>query len=238
MGGEAPLGRVRKGASWTWAAACDTRIDWPRIELHATFQVDGTSFDEETQEFNPHSYAEGSYVLVSGLIQPVSIRTDTKPSILAKTYPLLRHCQVVEWGRRHSENSQLLVRCHGYLVEPSKNKPSETTQEVDSDHKQPAMYGNFWPDYRFWETEEELQETLQHVYFLLLGTERRRGPLWIDGLVDPLRIDGLVLKPRLHQWKDSKGRYERIGWLRYCTLEYVKESEWTPRGTPSKLTLL
>jgi hypothetical protein len=227
VGDEASFGRVRNGPSWTWAAAADIRIEWPRIQLHPTFQVEGTSFDEETQGLNLHSYAEGSTIHISGLLQPVSIRTQAKLDRFEKTFPLARYCKVVEWRRRHSEHSQQLVRCHGALVEPVENGQRKERRDVDSSEK-PTMYGDFCADYRFWETEEELRETLQHVYFLFLGTESDTDPLWIDGI---------VLKPRLHQWDDSKAWYERIGWLRYCTLESVKGSEWTPRGIPSKLRL-
>lgn len=227
MGDEASFGRVRKGPSWTWAAACDSRITWPSITLHKTFQVKGTPIHDGTHRFNLHSYAMGSHLLLHGLIQPISIRTFTKLDDYETSFPLARHCEVVEWSRRHSEHSQSLVRCFGSLVEPAEPKTRNEQTEVET-YKKPPQHGDFCADYRFWETEEELREALQHAYFLFLGTESDTDPLWIDGI---------VLKPRPGHFNDTKCSYERIGWLRYCTLESVTESEWTPRGTKSIVTL-
>jgi hypothetical protein len=91
------------------------------------------------------------------------------------------------------------------------------------------MYGTFFADYHFWETDEELRETLQHTYFLLLGIEPDSDPFWIAGM---------VLRPRLRPWAESEGWYERIGWLRYCTLKSVKEIKWVPQGTAVTLKLV
>ena len=84
------------------------------------------------------------------------------------------------------------------------------------------MEGTFFADYRSWETETELREIIQHVYFLLISTEEDTDPSWIAGM---------VLKPRLRPWDESDVCYERIGWLRYCTLEAAKETESAPQGT-------
>ncbi|RGP71287.1 het-domain-containing [Fusarium sporotrichioides] len=210
-GNDALFGRVRKGPSWS------------------TFQVNATSIHQGTHGFNPHDYAEGSHLLIRGLIQAVSVQTNAVLDNFEKACPLARHCQVVEWTRRHSEHSQLLVRRFGSLVEPTEGRSSDRAAKDDSDLVE-TMYGTFFADYRFWEREEDLRETLQHVYFLLLGTENGFYP------DDPLCIDGIVLKPRPGHFGETKDSYERIGWLQYC-LASVTESEWTPRGTESTVTL-
>ncbi|KAK6723700.1 hypothetical protein SNK04_002546 [Fusarium graminearum] len=226
-GNDASFGRVRKGPSWTWAAACESRIRWPSIQLHKTFQVNRTSIHGGSQGFELHDYAEGSHLSIHGLIQHVSIQINDETDDLEEACPLLRRCQVVEWIRNHSEHSQQLARGTGTLVESLEQEPRDEATEVDGNEKQ-TNYGTVYADYRFWEKEEDLRETLKHVYFLLLGTENDTDPLWIDGM---------ILKQRRDQGDESEVCYERIGWLRYCTLESVTESEWTPRGTESIVTL-
>ncbi|CEI66054.1 hypothetical protein FVEN_g4535 [Fusarium venenatum] len=227
-GNDAPFGRMRKGPSWSWATACESPIIWPPIKLHKTFQVTSTSIHKEINGLTVHEYAKGSHLTIRGFIQPISIQTYVNRDELEKVYPLVRRCQVVEWARRHSEHSQLLARRFGSLVKHAERKPRDKAIEMDNDQEQ-TMYGTFFADYRFWETEEELRGTLQHVYFLFLGSETDTDPLWIDGM---------ILRPRSGQWDESNVCYERIGWLRYCTLDSVTESDRTPRGTQSTITLL
>ncbi|VTO83975.1 unnamed protein product [Fusarium graminearum] len=226
-GNDASFGRVRKGPSWTWAAACESRIRWPSIQLHKTFQVNRTSINGRSQGFKLHDYAEGSYLSIHGLIQHVSIQINDETDDLEEACPLLRRCQVVEWIRNHSEHSQQLARGTGTLVESLEQEPRDEATEVDGNEKQ-TNYGTVYADYRFWEKEEDLREALKHVYFLIMGTENDTDPLWIDGM---------ILKQRQDQMDESEVCYERICWLRYCTLESVTESEWTPRGTESIVTL-
>ncbi|RFN53395.1 het-domain-containing protein [Fusarium flagelliforme] len=227
-GDEESPGRVRKGPSWTWAAAGDLRIEWSPLDLHSTFQVEGMSFHGDIQGFNPDSDVEGRYLRISGNLLPVSIRTYTERESFEEAFPLARHCQVVEWSRRHSQHSQLIVQRNGSLVSPAKHDPRDRSKEV-GDCRSSYMHGTFFADYRFWETDEELRESLQHTYFLLLGIEPDTDPFWIAGM---------VLKPRLRTWAESEGLYERIGWLRYCTLNSVQETEWVPQGTAVTLKLV
>ncbi|PTD12320.1 2,4-dichlorophenol 6-monooxygenase [Fusarium culmorum] len=193
-GNDASFGRVRKGPSWTWAAACESRIRWPSIQLHKTFQVNRTSIHGGSQGFKLHDYAEGSHLSIHGLIHHVSIQINDKTDDLEEACPLLRRCQVVEWIRNHSEHSQQLVRGPGSLVESLEQEPRDEATEVDGNEKQ-TNYGTVYADYRFWEKEEDLRETLKHIYFLLLGTENDTGPLWIDGMIiKPRRDRGMSLR--------------------------------------------
>ncbi|RGP80099.1 heterokaryon incompatibility [Fusarium longipes] len=228
QGDEAPLGRVRKGPSWTWVAASDIRIEWPQIELHPSFQVDGASLGEGSQRFDLQSCAESFSLRISGFIQSVSIRTHAELDSYPRALPLARNCEVVEWRRRHSEHSQLLVRCQASLVESIPSEPRLSTRDSDAELEKPTMYGHFTADYRFWESEEELRDKLQHVYFLLVGTKSDSGTL---------SLYGMMLKPRQDRWDESKDCYERIGWLRYCTLEHMQVSDWAAWRTPSTLNL-
>ncbi|KAJ4128204.1 hypothetical protein NW768_008490 [Fusarium equiseti] len=226
-GDEESMGRVRKGPSWTWAAAGDLRIEWSPLDLHSTFRVEGASFHGDIHGFNADSDVKDRHLRISGNLLPVSIQTYTELEDFEEAFPLARHCQVVEWSRRHSQHSQILVQQNGSLVGPAKRDPRGRSKEV-GDSQRSYMHGTFFADYRFWETDEELRETLQHAYFLLLGIELDADPFWIAGM---------VLKPRLGPWAELEESYERIGWLRYCTLKSAKETEWVPQGTAVTLKL-
>jgi hypothetical protein len=100
------------------------------------------------------------------------------------------------------------------------------------------LYGGFNADYRFWKTEGELQWTLQHAVFWLVGIEwekenwpgwRERGVCWIFGII--LReVDRGGIEVGMVR------RYKRIGWLRYCTRK--KKEEWELRGVRSKFIII
>jgi hypothetical protein len=62
------------------------------------------------------------------------------------------------------------------------------------------LYGGFNADYRFWKTEGELQWTLQHAVFWLVGIEwekenwpgwREGGVCWIFGII-LMEVDRVV----------------------------------------------
>ncbi|RBR10225.1 uncharacterized protein FIESC28_09611 [Fusarium coffeatum] len=216
-GDQESLGRVRKGPSWTWTAAGDFRIEWSPLKLHSTFQVEATSFHGDIQRFNLDTDVESRYLRISGKLLPVSIRTYTELGDFEQAYPLARNCQVVEWGRRHSQHSQLLLQRNGCLVGPAERDPKDRSKEV-GDNRSCDIYGTFFADYRFWETDTELREALQYTYFLLLGIEPDIDP------GDPFWIAGMVLKPRPGPWAEPEDWYERVGWLRYCSLKSTKET--------------
>jgi hypothetical protein len=182
--------------------------------------VKGTSFDEATPGFDQHGYTESYHLLLSGVIRSISIRSRTELCGFEKPYTLTRYCQV-------AEDSQLLVQRDGSLVSAANRKPeNESFEEISG--QMSIIDGTFFADYRFWNTESELQEVLQHVHFLLLGT---------DEDTDHSRIAGMVLKPRSRQLNESHCRYERIGWLRYYPPGAVEIPEWMSQGTTLTLKL-
>jgi hypothetical protein len=219
-GNDISLGRVRKYPSWTWVAASDSQIEWPRLQLHPTFEVKGTSFDEATPGFDQHAYTESCHLLISGVIRSVSIQSHTELGSFEKAYPLARNCQVVE-------DSQLLVQPDGSLVSAINHKPGNKSHE-EINGQRSTTHGTFLADYCFWNTEAEFREALQHVDFLLLGTVKD---------TNPSSIAGMILKPRSSQLDESHCSYERIGWLQYYPLEAVEKPEWMFQGTALTLKL-
>lgn len=205
---------MRKYPSWTWVAASDSQIRWPRLRLHPTFQIKGTTFDEETQGLNQHAYTETCHLLISGLIRSVSIQSRPEPDDFQKAYPLARNCVVVE-------DSQLLVQRDGCIVSAVNRIPGIESKEEINDQSS-TTHGTFFADYCFWNTEAEFLESLQHVYFLFLGTEEDSNRS---------SIAGMILKPHSSQRDESHSPYHRIGWLEYCPPEAVEMPEWLSQGT-------
>lgn len=219
-GQDTSLGRVRQYPSWTWVAASDAQIQWPRLKLHSTFQIKDTSFNNATRGLNQHIYTENCHLLISGLIRSVSIQSRPEPDEFEKAYPLARNCLVLE-------DSQILSLRDSSLVSAVDRAPGyKYHEEVDGQRSTP--HGTFFADYCFWNTETEFLEALQHVYFLFLGVEEDPESGWVAGM---------VLKPRSGQWDEPHSSYQRIGWLRYCPPEAVEMPEWMSQGTALTLKL-
>jgi hypothetical protein len=119
------------------------------------------------------------------------------------------------------------VQRHGSLVSAVDGEPGTESQE-QINGQMSTTSGIFFPDYCFWNTEAELREGLQHVHFLLLGTDEDSDYSWIAGM---------VLKPRSRQLNESHCGYERIGWLRYYPPGAVEMPEWMSQGTMLTLKL-
>ncbi|PVI08681.1 HET-domain-containing protein [Periconia macrospinosa] len=250
-GDDAPAGRPRKGPSWSWIYAADGRIEWPvgKLTLH-NYTVRPVpvpvliALPELVSLPPPCDELE-----ISGRIYPVSLQTTAERDEYEQVFPLHRRCNVLEWKRRHSEPQLLSLRgSGGRLVQTlpgtdsHQQQPhsSQRTSATTEDPPEKDLYGSFNADYRFWSTEAELQYELQHAVFFLLGTEDYgarpgRGEFcWANGIVmrcvdreeEGLEMGGI----------GSRRRYERIGWLRYCTRRMLEE--WEPPGFQSRFVLV
>ena len=238
-GEEAPPGRPRNCPTWSWASAADGSICWPFLELYDSYTV---QLQLSPREGKPEAY---SYSLeISGLLLPVSIQTYAKRVKIETVFPLIRCCNIVEWNRRHSEPQLHLIHHLGSLVSTAPGSRSD--RDADShrvqsteDFPRTNLSGEFYADYKFWTSEEELQIELQHVWFFFLGTEPDYGPYQSKGWGQEHQwIDGLVLKPADSRSisEDCIHQYERIGWLRYATRESPKQR--TSKGFKSRFLLV
>ncbi|KAF1961638.1 HET-domain-containing protein [Byssothecium circinans] len=237
LGDEAPCGRPRECPSWSWVAAADGRITWPSLDLHESYAA------------QPQLVSSGKWpevfagpIELSGLLLPVSIQTYAERQEYETVFPLTRYCNVTEWKRRHSEPQLQLVEKSGCLVPtlpgsahtPDPDSPNIQTVE---DPPEANLYGHFNADYKFWKSEEELQDELQHCLFLLVGTEAilNRSRAWGE---EHCWADGMLLRP-VGKACPSGGQlchYERVGWLRYCTRQ--TRARWTPAGFKFRCLLI
>lgn len=232
-GDDSPLGRPRKEPSWTWVSAGDGRVEWPSLLFHDLYTVEPVMCTEHQPE--PHAHC----LEVSGLLLPVSMQTHAERDDYETDFPLSRHVNVVPYTRRHSEPQLQAVQHTSRLVDtlPEYCGSTHDKRVQTLEHITPTPHsGTFNADYKFWDKEEDLQEALQHAVFLFIGTEPdmwgesgRWGTSWAGGiLLRPIDREGPSM--------DRLCRYERIGWLRYCTLK--SREEWRPMGVRSKFLMV
>jgi hypothetical protein len=232
-GDDSPSGRPRKEPSWTWVSASDGRIDWPLLRFHDSYRIEPVICTEHQPEPHAHSLE------VSGLLLPVSIQTCAERDRYETVFPLNRYVNVIPHTRRHSEPQLQTIRCTSRLVStlPGDSASRYNAQAQTLEYTEPKRhYGDFKADYKFWEKEEELQDELQHAVFFLVGTEPERR--WKGWEVNYCWVNGIVLRSlnREAPSRDCLSRYERIGWLRFCTLK--THQEWKPMGSRSKFLLV
>ena len=233
QGDESPFGRPRKVPSWSWASAGDGRIGWSPLLFHNSYTVEPVMCTAHQR--GPHAHL----LNISGLLLPLSIQTNAERDNYETAFPLNRQVNVVFYNRRHSQSELQTIARTSRLV-PTLPRSADDTPNAQAqtlEHSSPTRYyGTFNADYKFWKTEEELQEELQHVIFFLIGREPSHGETgWGVSLC---WIDGMVLRPVDREGPERGGlcRYERIGWLRYCTLK--THEEWRPMGFKSKFLLV
>jgi hypothetical protein len=235
-GDNSPSGRPRKEPSWTWVSAGDGRVEWPPLLFHDWYRAEPVMCTEHQPE--PHAHC----LAISGLLLPVSLQTRAERDDFETTFPLNRQVNVIPYTRRHSEPQLQVIHRASRLVPTLPGRPDsqddKRTQTLE--YKTPILhYGSFNADYKFWEKEEELQEELQHAVFFFIGTEPDMGGgIGWDVTVEYTWADGILLRPvdREGPSIDHLCRYERLGWLRYCTLKTQKE--WRPIGVRSKFLMV
>jgi hypothetical protein len=177
---------------------------------------------------------------VCGLLLPLSLHIcaetirdfngRSRVVILPLTY---RDVHVTSYTRRYSEPQLRIKQVTSPIVPALPGHVSKHTETLETSVPTPHD-GEFRADRKFWADEEELQQELQHVLLLLVGTHEcyektlRAGTCWVEGIV--LRS----IDPEAPS-SDRLSRYERIGWLSYNTLK--NRDEWSPEGFKSRFLL-
>ena len=142
---------------------------------------------------------------------------------------------MIEHRRRHSEPQIQTIIRKGSLIQPVLESPgsnhaervekaekAEKAQEAESRSRPRAnKYGDLKLDYSFWYNEQELRVQLQHVIFLVLGTDTNDWRPFPDGSGsgNGSWIARIVLRPAdsVAPTTGALTLYERIRWLRYRT---------------------
>lgn len=239
-GDEATIGRPREGPSWSWVHAADGRIEWPLLlfdDLYRWYHVHGL-VENENGLAKPHKDA----LLLSGILVPVSIQTWTDRESFENAFPLSRYCNVMVYRRRHSQTPLHTILRSRHLLPPLLGHSGSDYEhcivhEAESEHDE-TMHGTFTADYRFWASEELLQQQMQHVIFMVMGVDIDSSPPSLYSGGTDCWVAGLLLRPadRRTPEKGIPDRYERIGWLRYSTRE--ERNKYTPLGVRTNFVLV
>jgi hypothetical protein len=213
----------------------DSSIDWPHLCDNEYYElIEIIKRKDNGDEVTPTLSLTGNLLVVS-------IQTWTKMTEFEQVYSLTRYCRVIQHGEMHYNSSPSSTDSLGLEYPPV---PGSHDDLHDNDHDHDAPYrtlrGHFNADYIFWSTEEDLQRELQKLTFFPLGVEHDGDSLSDDQSSTPCWVAGMVLKPIKHGDVFSKAheveRYERIGWLRYCTEK--GRDDFVPMGTKTKFLLV
>ena len=165
----------------------------------------------------------------------------------------MRSCWVKESLERRSRSEQRMMNiarpirpCCDEIVGPGRVGPQRRYSLADCsplDCRAAARrgHGDFWADYRFWRSEDEIIDTLQDTNFLFLGREHLQHRRYESeeakrGQDEPARcwVHGLIIRTKKG---DEAGLvWERIGWLRYCCGEPLET--WAPFQLPRTVLTL
>jgi hypothetical protein len=184
---DASFGRPRPDVpSWSWAAAADSSIiGWSRPVSWrtTTFEVIGIEGKNLTL-----------YVLVSSIrLGVLTVPKDYKYPNIGKLEHYCTLCQLTEPG-------SIVSKIKGFLDKALKGSPTTALPSLEVLTSQ--QHWSFAADYRFWNNVEELQTSLEEVYFLDLTGPA--GYVLEDGAV---QVEGMILR------KTEVGTYERLGIL-------------------------
>lgn len=230
----APLGRPRTGPSWSWVYGSDGSIDWLNPCADEYYQL-----VEVVDRRNQNGEMAASLLLLTGTLLAVSVRTWTQRSEFEQAFPSTRHCRAIELKDRH-HSSPLPDTAHPGLHFPPLPGSHYDSDDVDNYGNSSRQFpGHFNADYKFWSSEEDLQIELQNVVFFALGVENNGTALSNEDESEQCWVAGMVLKPIKDGDGDAKTegveRFERVGWLRYCTEKARKD--FVPAGTKTRFLL-
>lgn len=229
---ETSIGRPSKGPSWSWTQSgrfCDD-ISFARFHEDKYYQLH--EIIEPDTERNALDYTA---LLISGTIITVALRTYEQRDEMESAFFLMRRCHVFEREEQCSPDQDGNTLSTVVKYAPLPGSASDPLSDADAETYKSTMTGGFMADYRFWDSEVELQNELHHVSFLVLGTEDLDyvpgEHCWVAGIV--LRpVDARDTGPSSH----SVDRFERVGWLRYCTNK--TRGEYTLRGKKTEFLLV
>jgi hypothetical protein len=236
LSNETSIGRPRKGPSWSWTQSGRSCNDISFVRFH---QDNYYQLHEIIDPDIGQSALDYTALLLSGTIITVVLRTYEQRDEMESTWLLMRSCHVFELEEQCSPNQDGNTLNTMIRYSPLPGSASDPLSEADAETYESTMTGAFMADYRFWESEKELQHELHHVVFLLLGIEdfddflgqTEETHCWVAGMV--LRaVETRDTGPLSH----NLDRYERVGWLRYCTNK--TRGEYTLGGSKTKFLII
>lgn len=235
---ESAIGRPRKGPSWSWTQS--GRFS-PEIR-HARLHED--DYYQLHQIIEPKEGGEVSNftaLLLSGTILAVSLQIFELKDGLESAYFLFKHCHVFEHKDEHFSTKEVDKLTTAVSIPPLPVSVTSPPNANDAKTSEIMFGGSFLADYRFWSSEEELQQELQHVIFFILGIENFDDPpSSAETEEEPCWVAGMVLRPA-NTWSEESApedvdRFERIGWLRYRTNK--TRDAYTPGGRKTKFLIV
>lgn len=158
---------------------------------------------------------------LTGLLLPVTLQTREAQTEDQRKTPLAISCLVHERKAEQPHAGALSERAQPCLLSPLRGSMEEhlgvdgfSKKHQNSTSTSP---GTFNADYKFWDSAEDLQLSLQNLIFSPLATGYCEVEFESDDENDNCWVQGLVLKPVIvtSPREGALSLYERIGWLNY-----------------------
>jgi hypothetical protein len=235
-GNGTPLDRLVEIPSWSWASAGDRRIEWPELHFFDWYCVKPVVCTQHALE-PLHAHI----LEFSGFVLRLSLQLYAERSGIERHNDLGRRVYVTSNDRRHSvpqlQNIQATTRLIPIFNGYAGFKSTELSQTME-ESVSTLNWGYFNADRSFWADEEELQQELQHVFYLPIGTDLFHKSSTRTWGVESCYVVGIVLRSvdREGPSSDRLCRYERIGWLSYEVLK--DHTEWRPEGFRSRFLVV